>query len=102
MCKIHGLTGKQGILLPGTNAQQLNLSDEVIAAVEAGQFHIHPVDHVEEAIELLTGCVAGEPDMPDTPLFGRIQERLDELNGTATKSGGCCAACWIGCLAVKK
>jgi Lon-like ATP-dependent protease len=25
--------------------------------------------------------------MPDT-LFGRIQERLDELNGTATKSGG--------------
>ncbi|MFQ2479009.1 Lon protease family protein [Aeromonas caviae] len=87
VCKIHGLTGKQGILLPGTNAQQLNLSDEVIAAVEAGQFHIHPVDHVEEAIELLTGCVAGEPDMPDT-LFGRIQERLDELNGTATKSGG--------------
>lgn len=59
----------------------------MIAAVEAGQFHIHPVDHVEEAIELLTGCVAGEPDMPDT-LFGRIQERLDELNGTATKSGG--------------
>ena len=33
VCKIHGLTGKQGILLPGTNAQQLNLSDEVIAAV---------------------------------------------------------------------
>lgn len=87
VCKIHGLTGKQGILLPGTNAQQLNLSDEVIAAVEAGQFHIHPVDHVEEAIELLTGCVAGEPDMPDT-LFGRIQQRLDELNGTeAVKRG---------------
>ena len=58
----------------------------MIAAVEAGQFHIHPVDHVEEAIELLTGCVAGEPDMPDT-LFGRIQQRLDELNGTAFKGG---------------
>jgi Lon-like ATP-dependent protease len=86
VCKIHGLNGKQGILLPGTNAQQLNLSDEVIAAVAAGQFHIHPVDHVEEAIELLTGCVAGEPDMPDT-LFGRIQQRLDELNGTAFKGG---------------
>ncbi|MFE8713372.1 Lon protease family protein, partial [Aeromonas allosaccharophila] len=65
----------------------LNLSDEVIAAVEAGQFHIHPVDHVEEAIELLTGCVAGEPDMPDT-LFGRIQQRLDELNGTDVIKGG--------------
>lgn len=59
----------------------------MIAAVEAGQFHIHPVDHVEEAIELLTGCVAGEPDMPDT-LFGRIQQRLDELNGTDVIKGG--------------
>ena len=38
--------------------------------------------------------------MPDT-LFGRIQERLDELNGTATKVAACCAACWTGCLAVK-
>ena len=86
VCQIHGITGKQGIILPGTNAQQLNLSDEVIAAVAAGQFHIHPVYHVEEAIELLTGCVAGEPDMPDT-LFGRIQDRLDELNGSGRKGG---------------
>jgi Lon-like ATP-dependent protease len=84
VCCIHGLTGKQGILLPSTNVQQLNLSDEVIAAVAAGQFHIYPVDDVEEAIELLTGCVAGEPDVPDS-LFGRIQQRLDELNGTALK-----------------
>ncbi|MGL5947929.1 MAG: Lon protease family protein [Aeromonas sp.] len=81
VCKIHGLSGKQGVILPATNAQQINLSDEVIEAVARGQFHIYPVDHVEEAIELLTGCVAGEPDQPDT-LFGRIQERLDELNGT--------------------
>ncbi|UBO75825.1 Lon protease family protein [Aeromonas rivuli] len=86
VCQIHGLNGKQGILLPGTNAQQLNLSDEVIAAVEQGMFHIHPVDHVEEAIEMLTGCVAGEPDMADT-LFGRIQQRLDDLNGTLPKTG---------------
>ena len=42
---------------------------------------------MEEAIELLTGCVAGEPDMPDT-LFGRIQQRLDELNGTDVIKGG--------------
>jgi Lon-like ATP-dependent protease len=98
--QIHGLTGKQGILLPGTNAQQLNLSDEVIAAVEAGQFHIHPVDHVEEAIELLTGCVAGEPDMPDT-LFGRIRRDWTNSMALQPRVAACCAACWTGCLAVK-
>ncbi|MFR9718296.1 Lon protease family protein [Aeromonas diversa] len=86
VCQIHGLTGKQGIILPATNNLQLNLSDEVIEAVETGQFHIHPVSHVEEAIELLTGCVAGEPDKDDT-LFGRIQARLDELNGTLPRQG---------------
>lgn len=69
--------------------------------MEAGQFHIHPVDHVEEAIELLTGCVAGEPDMPDT-LFGRIQQRLDELNGTEAVKGACCAACLAGCSGYKR
>lgn len=86
VCKIHGLTGKQGIILPATNHLQLNLSDEVIEAVEQGRFHIHPVSHVEEAIELLTGCVAGDPDQDDT-LFGRIQGRLDELNGTLPREG---------------
>ncbi|MGL5303368.1 MAG: Lon protease family protein [Aeromonas sp.] len=86
VCQIHGITGKQGIILPGSNVQQLNLSDEIIAAVAAGQFHIYPVYHVEEAMELLTGCVVGEPDMPDT-LFGRIQDRLDELNGNGRKGG---------------
>lgn len=86
VCKIHGLTGKQGIILPATNRLQLNLSDEVLEAVQQGLFHIHPVSHVEDAIELLTGCVAGEPDIEDT-LFGRIQARLDELNGTLPKRG---------------
>ena len=80
LCKIQGLTGQQGVILPASNRLQLNLSDEVAAAIKAGQFHIYPVSHVEQAIELLTGCVAGDVEQPDT-LFGRIRDRLDELNG---------------------
>lgn len=86
LCKIQGLTGEQGVILPYSNRLQLNLSDEVSAAVTAGKFHIYPVAHVEQAIELLTGCVAGDVEQSDT-LFGRIRERLDELNGHPLETG---------------
>ncbi|MGL4205344.1 MAG: S16 family serine protease, partial [Aeromonadaceae bacterium] len=86
ICNIHGLTGKQGVIIPATNQLQLILSDEVIEAVREGQFHIYPVAHVEEAIELLTGCKAGDIDDEQT-LFGRIRERLDELNGSTHSKG---------------
>lgn len=86
LCKIQGLTHQQGIILPASNRLQLNLSKEVTAAVASGQFHIYPVAHVVDAIELLTGCVAGSPEQPDT-LFGRIRERLDDLNGHGIEHG---------------
>nr|WP_243454136.1 Lon protease family protein [Oceanisphaera pacifica] len=80
LCKIQGLTGQQGVILPASNQLQLNLSDEVVEAITSGQFHIYPVAHVTQAIELLTGSVAGDVEQADT-LFGRIRERLDDLNG---------------------
>ncbi len=86
VCRIQGLTGKQGVIIPASNRLQLILSDEVRSTVAAGQFHIYPVNHVEEAIELLTGCVAGDIDDEET-LFGRIRARLDELNGNAPRKG---------------
>lgn len=86
LCRLQGLTGDQGVLIPSSNRLQLNLSDEVAEAVAEGHFHIYPVAHVEQAIELLTGCVAGDVEQPDT-LFGRIRERLDELNGHTVESG---------------
>lgn len=86
VCCIHGLTGKQGVIIPASNRLQLILSDDVREAVASGRFHIYPVNHVEEAIELLTGCVAGHIDDEET-LFGRIRARLDELNGNAPRKG---------------
>ncbi|WP_108650894.1 AAA family ATPase [Dongshaea marina] len=85
VCKIHGLNGKQGVILPHTNTMQLNLADEVIEAVEQGKFHLYPVEHVEEAIELLTGMSAGDSSQPNT-LFGKIRQRLDELNFSENRS----------------
>lgn len=62
ICRIQGLTGKQGVIIPESNSQSLILSDEVVNQVKAGKFHIYTVATVDEAIELLTGVEAGLAD----------------------------------------
>ena len=62
VCKNKGLTGKQGVLIPHQNVQNLMLKDEVVEAVKEGKFHIYAVKTIEEGIELLTGLPAGELD----------------------------------------
>jgi predicted ATP-dependent protease len=62
ICRLRGLTGEQGVIIPESNVKHLMLRQDVVAAAAAGQFHIHAVASVEEAIELLTGVPAGEPD----------------------------------------
>lgn len=63
-CLAKGLTGHQGVLIPRQNIPNLLLKDEVLRAIEKGEFHIYAVDHVDEGIEVLTGVPAGKPQ-PD-------------------------------------
>ncbi len=83
VCRIHGLTGGQGVLIPIENVEDLMLRDDVIAAVREGKFHVYPVRRVEEGIELLTGAEAGERNaerkFPEASVFGRVDNRLREL-----------------------
>jgi len=60
ICKLRGLTGEQGVIIPQVNVKNLLLNSEVIEAVEQRQFHIYPVEHYEEALEILTGMAAGD------------------------------------------
>jgi predicted ATP-dependent protease len=60
VCKLKGLTGTQGVLIPAENTDDLMLRDEVIEAVAKGLFHIYPVATVEQGIEILTGATAGK------------------------------------------
>ena len=60
LCQSRGLTGKQGCIIPASNQLNLVLNDEVIQAVEQGQFHIYVVKGVDEALELLMDMPAGE------------------------------------------
>lgn len=92
VCKARGLTGEQGVLLPANNVQHLLPRPDVIAAIAAGEFHLYPVNDVDEAIEILTGVPAGVPDHrgdypPDT-LNGKVMARLKhfaDLRGAFAK-----------------
>ncbi len=59
VCKRCGLTGEQGVIIPDKNLDSLILDDEVIRAVKNGRFHIWTVEHLYEAIEILTEKPAG-------------------------------------------
>lgn len=84
ICKARGLTGDQGVLIPAANIRHLMLRRDVIEAVEAGQFHIYPVETIDQGIELLTGIPAGEPDeegnYPEGTINGMVVARLEEIN----------------------
>lgn len=83
ICAARGLTGDQGVVIPAANIKHLMLRQNVIAAAEAGQFHIYAVDNVDRAINLLTGLPAGEADVngeyPEGSLNQRVAVRLNEL-----------------------
>ena len=55
VCSSHGLTGRQGVIIPADNARHLMLSDEVVAAVEAGQFCIYAAQQIDDVLTLLLG-----------------------------------------------
>lgn len=62
ICKLRGLNGSHGVMIPIQNVRNLNLSDEVIKAVKDKKFHIYAISTIEEGIEILTGVPAGKKD----------------------------------------
>ena len=81
LCAARGLDGTQGVLLPARNADQLMLRDDVVDAVRAGRFAVHAVDTVDDALALLGGLPAGDPDRPgDDTANGRIARCLAEFS----------------------
>ena len=62
ICKMRGLDGSHGVMIPVQNVNNLQLSDEIVEAVKNKKFHIYAVSTIEEGIEVLTGVPAGKKD----------------------------------------
>ncbi|MFB0506501.1 MAG: Lon protease family protein, partial [Thermodesulfobacteriota bacterium] len=83
VCKAKGLTGRQGVMIPHQNVDDLMLRKDVVKAVEEGTFHIYPVKTIDQGIEVLTGTEAGERGEDGSFKEGTvnflIDKRLKEL-----------------------
>ena len=82
-CKIAGLTGSQGVMIPEANIRHLMLSPEVIQAVNDGKFSIWAVSTIDEGIELLTGVPAGRQrkngSFTDGSVHALVKARLKKM-----------------------
>jgi len=83
ICKMRGLTGDQGVMIPSSNVENLTLREEIIDAMNQGLFHIYPVGHVGDGIEILTGIKFGESISPgeyeENSINWLVQKRLNEF-----------------------
>lgn len=91
VCKVKGLTGDQGAIIPRANVKHLMLSQEVRHAVAEGQFHIWSVQTIDEAVQLLTGQPAGtwnedEQAYDEGSVYARVDEQLQEIAESLRKS----------------
>ena len=83
ICRLKGLNGRQGVVIPRSNERHLMLSDEVIEAVRQGTFHIWSVETIDQGIEILTGVPAGERQedgsFPEGTVNFLVDRRLREM-----------------------
>lgn len=83
VCRIRGLTGEQGVLIPASNVQHLMLREDVVQAVADDKFVVHAISDIDQALELLTGVPAGQPDedgkYPDGTVNGLVQRKLADI-----------------------
>jgi lon-related putative ATP-dependent protease len=88
-CKLKGLTGDQGVIIPHQNIINLMLDDEVVEAVREGKFHIYAVKSVDEGITILTGMPAGERGedgkYPEGTINYLVEKKLREYHETMGK-----------------
>ncbi len=90
LCKMKGLNGQQGVIIPRRNYKNLVLDDSVVRAVKEGSFHVWTVEHVDEALELMIGVEIGECDdkgqFTSGSLNRTVHERLRELYEISLRS----------------
>jgi len=83
VCAARGLTGRQGVIIPEGNKDNLMLRQEVVDAVAEGRFHVYAVRTINQGMEILTGLTAGERDdsgnYPEGTLNHRITCTLDRM-----------------------
>lgn len=83
VCKSRKLTGKQGVMIPHQNVNDLMLRPDVTAAIKSGKFHIHPIKTISEGVAVLTGRPGGskltDGSFTKQSVFAAVDEQLEKM-----------------------
>ncbi len=89
LCRERGLDGSHGVIIPEANVKHLMLSEDVVRAVAEGKFQVYAISHIDEAVELLTGRIAGDRDKEGCFAAGTVNRLVeDQLLSYANKLKG--------------
>lgn len=84
VCKLSGLNGQHGVIIPRRNLIHLMLKKKVIEAVVKGKFNIYVIDNIEDGIEIITGMKPGKMKADGTYPKGTfnylVDKKLEELS----------------------
>ena len=84
LCRLRGLDGSHGVIIPRRNVKHLMVKKDVVDAVKEGKFSIYPIDRVEEGLEILTGMPVGklkeDGTYPEGTFNFLVVKRLTEIS----------------------
>lgn len=84
LCRLRGLDGSQGVIMPTRNVNNLMLKKDVVEAVKEGKFFIYPIQRVEEGLEIITGMQVGglkeDGTYPEGTINYLVVKRLTEIS----------------------
>ncbi len=82
LLKQKGLKGKEGVIIPKSNLQNLLLKEELVEDIKKGKFHIYAIEDIKEGIEILFERVAGKRNkrglFPKNSVYGKVNEVIEE------------------------
>ena len=66
ICRLTGLTGRQGVIIPRKNLPSLLLPSDMLSSIREGKFHIYAIQTIDEGMEILTNRPSGERSVRGT------------------------------------
>ena len=78
ICKMRGLDGSHGVMIPTQNVRNLQLPNEIVESVRNGLFKIYAVSNIDEGIEVLTGVPAGKKNRLGNYPAGTVNYLVNE------------------------
>jgi ATP-dependent Lon protease len=91
ICKARGLDGRQGVMIPIQNVEDLMLSEDVVDACRRRRFSVWAVKSIDEGVALLTGRPAGERcadgSYPEGSINHLVDRRLREMANALRRFG---------------